>query len=185
MASETDTSELTAEQARRLLRYEPETGKLYWLERPREMFQTSRAFGTWNTRYAGQEALSYVDGHGYRRGNLLGRTYQSYRVIWLIQTGEWPEGHIDHINGVRDDNRWENLRQVTNAENQRNAKRRIDNKSGVTGVFWSKRRGKWYAQVGTRSALKHLGSFSTIEEAEAARRIANIRYGYSDRHGES
>lgn len=89
---------------------------------------------------------------------------------------------MDHINGNTSDDRWENLREVTNAENLRNRKQAKTNKSGVTGVCWYKRTNKWKAYI-HHVKKKHLGFYATIEEAIAVRKAAEKRYGYHPNHG--
>lgn len=158
------------------LRYEPETGKLFWRdceEMPKK----------WRTRYAGNEAFTSANGHGYRKGSIYGVMFQAHRVIWAIHYGEWPSDQIDHINGVRNDNRISNLRVVTNQENGRNSSMRSDNTSGVCGVCWHKASGKWHAHIMVDGRSKHLGLFPTIAAAAAARAEASRRYGFTDRHG--
>lgn len=175
--------EITADQARALLRYEPETGRLFWLKRPREMFASDGKWKAWNTRYAGAEAFTSCNGEGYRHGKIHDRNYRAHRVIMLLQTGAWPTEQVDHANGVRTDNRWSNLRAVSNAENNCNQGRRSNNTSGVCGVTWRKREGRWCAQLKIKGRYKHLGNFATFEDAVAARAAANAEYGFSDRHG--
>jgi hypothetical protein len=167
--------DITPELLRKLLRYEPDTGKLFWLHRPREMFTLDREFKRWNNRYAGTEA-SYDRATGYRGAFVFRKSFSAHRLAWAIHYNEWPTGDLDHINGVRDDNRIANLRVVTRTENARNAKRRCTNKSGVTGVIWY--RGKWRAYIVT-----HLGLFDTLEEAAAARKAEERRLGFHENHG--
>lgn len=170
-----------------LLRYDAETGKLYWLPRLPHLFGKSRLCGSesycrkWNDRYAGKEAFTY-GAPDYLRGSIFGFTTTAHRVIWALVHGEWPELQIDHINGRRHDNRIENLRQVTPAENSKNVRRR-DNTSGVLGVSRHSTSGKWVAQLAIDGKNTYLGSFDTIEEAAEARRLANIKHGYHPNHG--
>jgi hypothetical protein len=168
----------TPEELRNLLRYEPETGKLYWLERPLEMFSDEWLGKSWNTRFAGREALTADNGHGYPFGTVNYNRLKAHRVIWAMVHGEWPKGEIDHINGQRDDNRLVNLRCVTRAENARNRARMKRNTSGRTGVYWQGRCGKWVASInGT-----YLGIFERFEDAVAARERAEIEHGYHPNH---
>lgn len=97
-------------------------------------------------------------------------------------TGEWPN-EIDHINHVRDDNRWINLRDGTRSDNQKNASMRTDNKSGFLGVSWSNEVNKWRAQAMVNHKVKSLGYFDDKFEAICARASANNKYGYHENHG--
>lgn len=97
---------ITAEQAREVFSYDPATGKLtYRIDTP---------------NYAAGTEAGAAYGDGYLKVGILGRCYPVHRLIWLIVTGAWPVHVIDHINRVRGDNRWENLRDVTLQENARN-----------------------------------------------------------------
>lgn len=183
MAAEPRTPALTAEQARKLLRYEPETGRLFWRERPRELCPSDGDWKRWNKRFCGTEAFTASNGIGYRQGHVLGALYKAHRIIWLMHTGEWPDADIDHINGLRDDNRISNLRAASRAENGRNSCMRINNTSGVPGVWWNKRYQKWQAQIGVKGAVKYLGRFDNLEDAKSARARANSQHGFSLRHG--
>lgn len=175
--------EIKAKQIPLFLSYDPETGKLHWKARDEKWFTSSWRAAAWNTRYAGREAISCVGTHGYLCGYLFGVKVDAHRVIWAIIHGEWPREQIDHINGDRADNRIANLRHVTRAENQRNLAKRTDNTSGITGVGWSKQKGKWFARICVCNHVKHLGFFDNIEQAAAARRSALEKYGFHEMHG--
>jgi hypothetical protein len=174
---------ITAEQLRSLLDYDPATGILTWKVRAEASFTTLAAARSWNTKYAGLEALTALSFDGYRIGSCLGEGVRAHRVIWVIMTGEWPSGEIDHINGIRSDNRWCNLRDVSKVENGRNTWMRSTNTTGVTGVFWRRDNSKWVAKIRADGKLKHLGCFEAFEEAVAAREQALREHGYSERHG--
>lgn len=171
-----------------ILRYDPTNGKLFWLERPSSMFNEpwrytkDRSARIWNTRYAGKEAFTSLDGTGYRSGRILDKTYHAHRIIWVIVTGEVPE-EVDHINGDRSDNRFSNLRAVTKPENTVNKCMSSKNTSGVTGVYWDKRRSKWTAAIQVRGKFLFLGYRETIEEASLLRKAAERRYGFHPNHG--
>jgi len=173
----------TADQVRLVLRYEPETGRLFWLVRPLEFFNSKNSHSIWNSRFAGKEAFTRLDRWGHRVGSLFDVNHFAHRVIWLMQTGAWPEQQIDHINGIASDNRLINLRAVTPSENQRNKRMHPRNSSGVNGVVWHRRERKWIAQLNVDGVYKCLGRFDTIEEAAAARLAANAEHGFSARHG--
>ncbi len=175
--------ELTFEIANELMHLDPETGKLFWEKRDRKWFSRDHDHKNWNKRYAGREALATNNGHGYKRGAVFDKKYQAHRVVWLLHTGVWPKGLIDHKNGVRDDNRPSNLRDVTHLGNARNQGLRTTNKSGVTGIYWSKPHRKWRAQIFTGRRLKHLGYFETKCEAISARKAAERKAGFHPNHG--
>ena len=170
------TKELPAvDYLRKRLRYEPETGKLFWLD-------CDDMPNSWRLRFAGKEAFTSVCG-GYRTGSIKYLGFRAHRVAWAIHYGEWPSNQIDHINGVRIDNRIENLRVVTSQENMRNIKMFNTNTSGVTGVSWVKAREKWMAMISVEGRNKNLGYFQSIDDAKAARAEASTRYGFTKRHG--
>lgn len=170
---------------RKLLRYEPETGKLFWRERPREMFIRYADFLTWNTRYAGKEAFTSKDNNGYRQGSIFKKMHKAHRVILAIAYGEYPSGSTDHINGDPGDNRLENLRATTQAENMRNTAMPKNNTSGVVGVYWFKRTNAWRAAIKVGGKNKHLGYFKSKDSAIAARAAAEIEHGFHENHGRS
>lgn len=145
-----DKKWLTAEEARSRLAYEPETGRLIW-----KKCRNSLRIGT--------EAKS-LDVAGYVQVNICGTLVKGHRLAWLIHYGEWPSGDIDHINGVRNDNRVANLRVVTNAINCQN-KRASKNKLGLMGVHFNK---GYRAKIQVDKKQIHLGRFDTPEKAHAA-----------------
>ena len=153
------------EQLRQLLRYEPETGKLFWLPRGVDCFPSEGACKSWNTKYAGREAFTFISANGYPTGHLLGKARKAHRVIWAIVTGAWPTEFLDHINGVRSDNRFCNLREATMAENNRNRGPSRFNTSGYKGVRYDKKSNRWIAKIGYQNAPVYLGCFKTAEEA--------------------
>lgn len=174
---------------RELLKYEPDTGLLFWLPRPLRFFTDGKYTSTrrrviWNNRFAGAEAFTDVDGAGYRAGTLLGVRCNAHRIIFKIMTGEEPP-QVDHINGNPVDNRWSNLRAATRKENSRNKALPSNNKSGVVGVSWIASRNAWIAQIGYENGTKWLGSFKTKTAAIAARKRAEEKLGYHRNHGTS
>lgn len=110
------------------------------------------------------------DNTGYIRIRVGGTKYKAHRLAWLIHYGAWPSGHLDHINGIKHDNRISNLREVTNKQNHEN--RRGANKgsgTGVLGVSFNKRLGKYLAHIRHNDKLHYLGLFPTVELATQAR----------------
>jgi hypothetical protein len=164
------------ETLRQLLDYNPETGLLFWKPRPREMFKDNdlRICNTWNTRYAGKEALRHIDANGYKIGSVAGLSLKAHRLIWKLVFGQEPIGQIDHVNGIRHDNRLANLRLVNQAENQRNSGLRADNKSGHAGVFVSKT-----GKIRLYISGKYCGTFPTIESAVAKRILLEKELGFT------
>ena len=168
---------------RQLLRYEPDTGKLYWRERTPDVFEDGRC-KSFNSQFANKEAFTFTGRDGYKHGNVLNqRPYLAHRVIWAITYGEWPLNHIDHINGIRDDNRIENLRDVSRSENQKNQKRPAHNTSGAVGVSWANREKKWHAYINIDRRRESLGYFTDLAEAIAARKEAEAKYSFHPNHG--
>ena len=161
---------------RKRLRYEPETGKLFWLD-------GAEMPSRWRTQFAGKEALTTVSGNGYLWGSVNNVQLRAHRVIWALSHGEQPSDQIDHINGIRTDNRIENLRVATQQENSRNRAMSRDNTSGVCGVSWSKACGKWEVRIKIDGQSKNLGYFQSIDEAKAVRAEASARYEFTKRHG--
>jgi len=168
---------------RKLLRYEPETGKLFWRERPVEMFAAERACKSWNTRWTDKEAFTAIGKWGYCVGRIQSQGFRAHRVAWALHYGSWPEGHIDHINGVRADNRASNLRDVSRSENMRNAKIPSTNKSGILGVHWDTVNSQWRASINITGRTVNLGRYSTLPEAAKARKDAEVKHGFHPNHG--
>lgn len=123
--------------------------------------------------------------NGYRKVKFNQKMFFTHRVIWALYYGEWPTEHIDHINGVKIDNRIENLRVVTKTENSKNRKRDKRNKTGVAGVLYYSDKVKWLVRIGGNKNMTHLGYFTDFFEAVCARKSAELRYGYHTNHGRS
>lgn len=163
----------TPEILRQLLDYRPETGKLFWRER--------EGNARWNTGYAGKEALTATNSHGYLHGQVMKNFAFAHRVAWAIIYGVYPSGCIDHIDGDPANNRIDNLRDVPSKINSRNGKKRSDNSSGVTGV--RKRGAKWLAYIRIDYKRVDLGSFDSLEAAVSARKRAEEDGDFHRNHG--
>lgn len=116
-----------------------------------------------------------VSKRGYIHVQYQRKIYKAHRIVYLMFTGQYCD-LIDHINGVLTDNRIENLRPATVAQNQRNAAIRKDNSSGVKNVSWHKRVNKWGVQLSINSVVKHFGYYDDIELAELVAMEARNKY---------
>jgi hypothetical protein len=146
------------------------------------MFGASSYHGKWNARYAGTRAFTTVC-KGYYTGRIDSARFYAHRVIWALHHGVWPKDQIDHVNGITTDNRIENLRDVDSAENMKNQKSRSNNTSGHIGVSWFTRDSKWRASIKVGETRVHLGYYTKLDDAVAARKSAEIKYGYHKNHG--
>jgi hypothetical protein len=117
-----------------------------------------------------------LDGEGYLLIMVQSRLYRAHRLAWLYVYGTWPEGQLDHINRNRSDNRISNLREVTNKQNHQNRSKPSNNTSGHPGVSWHKRDSKWLSSIRHNYKKTHLGYFTNIEDAIAARKAAEKLY---------
>lgn len=144
---------ITAERLRELFSYDPTTGSF------------TRRISTSNCIKRGAIA-GCPDRRGYLRIQINGRKYSVHRLVWFYVTASWP-ADIDHINGIKSDNRFSNLREATRSENIRNTGKRANNKSGFKGVSWKSNNNCWVAQIMVHRKKKHLGYFYTPEEAHA------------------
>jgi len=178
-------TDVSFDQVSRLLFADFQQGKLFWNERPREMFSADRLFNSWNARYSGTEAFTNKTMAGYYQGSIFGKKYLAHRVIWLLNFGAWPDQQVDHINGRRDDNRIVNLRAVSNQENHKNQRLSSRNTSGVSGVYWNRKLCKWQARIMVDGVDKHLGVFTEFEMAVSKRLIAEEQNGFHPNHGRS
>jgi len=179
---------ITPDVLRELIDYDSETGVLTWKARSSHLFigneqSPEHSARIWNVKYAGKPALKSKNGNGYFHGAIFGQTLTAHSVAWAINYGSWPEHGIDHINGVKGDNRIANLRDVPDAENAKNQKLNKRNTSGVTGVSYFARTRKWVAMIKGGGKVRNLGYFHTIEEAAAARKDAEKKYGFHPNHG--
>lgn len=159
---------ISAALLRERLSYNPETGEFIWRIDAGKAKTGSRA--------------GYLHTNGYRRLTVCRERFPEHRLAWLYMTGHWPKDQIDHINGHRSDNRFANLREVSNQENAKNVRARR-NRSEFMGISWEPSSRQWRVRIKVCGKDKHLGYFRDKSEAIAARREANRLYGYSESHG--
>ena len=175
---------------RQLLRYEPETGKLFWKERAPEhypcgfgRYTAARSSLTFNIKHANREAGCLDESNGYLRLSILGSKTYAHRAIWAIETECWPDYDIDHINGCRTDNRLANLRAVDRHENTKNQRLRSTNTSGRMGVKKIQKTGRWRSGIMVDGVSHHIGVYATFDEASEARTVAEREFGFHENHG--
>lgn len=166
----------TPEQLRQLLRYDPETGRLFWKCRPDDNPNTLRRIvRNWNARFAGKEAFTSTRSDGYKVGMVGNRTFRAHRVIWAMVHSEWPEGEIDHIDCDRANNRIDNLRAASRTQNAHNYAGRGSSK--YRGVCWDQQNKKWACQIAIAGKQTRIGRFqSEIEAALAYDRAATEHF---------
>lgn len=145
---------LTQEHLKEIVSYDPDTGGFAWLQPPRDV-----PVGT---------PTGHLANNGYFYICLYSKRYLAHRLAWLYMHGAWPKNQIDHINQVRTDNRFANLRDVTPSQNLHNVSWTCTNRSGVRGVSWDKRQQKWRATIAIGRKQRDLGRFDNKHEAGAA-----------------
>jgi hypothetical protein len=151
----TDTSSGLAQSLlTELLHYDPLTGIFTW--------KVARSN---NVKAKVGAIAGHVNRQGYRDIWIGERNYRACRLAWLYMTGEWPTSVIDHKNLLCGDDRWENLREATQAQNCANRRGHCNSKSGIKGVSFDKQVQKWYACVKINGKTKSLGRYSDKEEA--------------------
>lgn len=151
------------EQLKAVLRYDPETGIF--------------------TRLSNGAIAGSIKTKGYRYIGIGSRRYRAHRLAFLYMTGSMPK-QVDHKNGIRDDNRWENLRDASHSQNCQNAITRKDNTSGVKGVFWHKDKKYWIARLKVDGKQHVVGHYKEIAEAEMALKAARQQlHGDFSNHG--
>lgn len=148
--------ELTQQQLKSVIKYIPVCG----------LFLYTRNYHT----FRGGHVASRQARDGYEYVSIYGRSYRAHRLAWLYMTGEWPPHQIDHTDGNPGNNRWENLRLATNAQNQQNRKIASNNTSGAKGVMRIGNRFAAHITVGGKK--RYLGTFGTLNEAADAYKSA-------------
>jgi hypothetical protein len=145
--------------------YDTQTGDLIWKAKT----VNDRWDKIWNSRFAGKRAGSIKQQNTYKciDVRLDGKKYLAHRLIWYMMTGKWPFA-IDHIDHDATNNRWRNLREATNSQNQWNKCRQVNNISGFKGVYFHNAANRWCAFIKHNNKKCYLGLFDTAEAAHTA-----------------
>lgn len=150
--------QMTQDELKQILNYNPITGIFTWIK-------------------TNKEASSGKCAWGYKRLKIAGKTLKQHRLAWLYMTGHFPEEYIDHINGIKTDNRFCNLREATNTQNQHNRIKPSSNSShNLIGITWNKEVSKWCARISVDRKRIHLGYFDDKEIAHQVYLNAKRKY---------
>ena len=163
--------DISQETLREYFAYDPATGHLTWIKKAGKRVNLTHRAG------------SLIPKSGYRSINFKGRSFPEHHLIWCWYYGFWPKSQLDHINHVRSDNRIENLREVTVAENAQNRRRRENTRVGEAGIWFNKRTGKYVAEISMNCKRVFRKSFTDIDEAVSARKAKLIELGFHINHG--
>lgn len=152
---------ITQEELKRLLHYDPETGRFIWMVSRGGAVKAGEVAGTVNNSRGIMNIVIYING----------RNYLAHRLAWLYMIGEFPrDGEIiSHVDGDGLDSRWSNLTKTV-----RIGTKYRSNKSGICGVHWAKRDRRWTVQITINKKVTHLGRFDTIFDAACARKSAEL-----------
>ncbi len=160
---------ISEQRLKELFSYNPETG----------IFSRLKARGPCRAgSEAGRDHIA-----GYRHICIDKQDYLCHRLAFLYMTGRMPVDQVDHINHVRNDNRWENLREAGYEKNSKNKKIYASNRSGINGVAWKKKDAVWHARISIAGEEIHLGSFKDLFSAACARKSAEVLAGYHENNG--
>ena len=151
---------ITQGELRNLFRYED--GNLYWQEKIAYKINIGDKAGCINSR-------------NYVTILVNKKRYQAHRLIFMFHHGYCPE-FIDHIDGIRTNNKIENLRPATQSQNQWNCKVYKSNTSGVKGVYWHKSHNVWVSAITVKNKKIIVGRFKNIEDAKIAVKKARIEH---------
>lgn len=178
--------DLTHEEVLELVTYFPETGEIYWKFRGIKWFSSGKQTAEhnqaiWNGKFAGKRAF-VSKSRGYLTSSIFATTIQAHQLAFFYMKGYWAK-EINHIDRNRSNNVWSNLEEVTRSQNSKNRTMQSNNKSGVTGVYWSTRNQLWIAEVMVDQKRVTSKSFDKIEEAEKWIREKYIEFGFSESHG--
>lgn len=190
MAKRKPAIEFDIKTLREILDYDPDTGILTWKPRPEKLteYWTPKGAKAFNSKYAGHEAgcTRKVKNRDYTRKEIKlpdGKNYLQHRVAWAWMTGEWPTKLIDHKDQNPLHNWWDNLREVDDSTNQKNATLRSTNRSGIPGVHFDTGTRRWIVSATDRGTRTPAKRFKTLLDAAAHRIRLNRELGFTSNHG--
>lgn len=161
---------LTQEKLKELLEYNPETGVFTWKK-------------TINSRAMKGYLAGTFDNEGYIVIRINGKAYKSHRLAFLYMLGKFPENLVDHINTIKCDNRWRNLREADGKENQWNSVLRKFNTSSIKNVCWHYDNEKWNVSIKVNGKYAINKYFDSLELAElVAEEARELYHGKFARH---
>lgn len=153
---------ISSDYLKSIIDYNPVSGKLTWIS-SRQHINAGSPAGTINKK-------------GYLQVKIDQNLYAGHRLAWLFMKGCWPDNEVDHINGIKSENIWENLREVNHSQNMTNSRVRKDNASGVTGVYLNKGIDRWVARININGKKVDVRCDGTFEGAVKARKEAEIEH---------
>jgi len=160
-----------------IFNYDPDTGIVRWADHiPRKYFDSDQGYKVVNGRNAGK-VIGNMDSGGYLQVRWKNTAYILHRIIWLMMTGDWPSEHIDHIDHVRTNNRFKNLRDIPKEHNNAH---KLSNKSGYSDIFYQDRNTNrpWLVQVFSKGKYLTQRSFAELQDAidhrDAIRKSAGL-----------
>lgn len=155
---------ITQERLKEVLAYNPDTGIFKWKVNKASVARKGCAAGSLNCK-------------GYIAICIDFKIYRAARLAFLYMKGYFP-CIVDHIDRDRSNNRWNNLREATSQINLRNKKRSKYNTSGITGVYFSKQKGKWRASISSNGRENSFGDYLKKHDAICARYCAELKYNW-------
>lgn len=163
---------MTIEVLREMFVYNPETGELFRRVNSRARPNMLVPSGS-------------LSGTGYLTAWVKTANVTVHRIAWALTHGAWPMEIVDHINGVKTDNRIANLRLVTPAQSLHNVSQTNDSTSGHRGVVWDPKAQKWCAQAEHEGRRFYFGRYARLEDAVAARHAGAVKlHSHSRLHQE-
>ena len=150
-------------EVQKLLRVDEETGNLYW--------KVNR-----KARIKAGDVAGHITKQGYIRVTVLSQRIFAHHIVWAIVNGRWAKDQIDHINGVKLDNRPCNLREATAADNSKNICISVRNTSGYKGVSWVPHLSKWKSELTVGGKRIYLGCHECKQRAAQVYEEAATKY---------